>query len=187
MMPTLGPNSPLRDRPREKRRRHAHVEAPIQRAVLTLYESCGFSVYQNSVFGVKPIGVTPGIADLRVKQPDWRLDFDHEVKAPNGRQSKEQYGYLLECQAMGSLYVLGGTEYAIAFLAFLGLGTPVGDIIGFRPRASWPLIIDALTYQHGWHYVAERWYATDAFAASLEKHGWKAPTGRKRLPRPSVR
>lgn len=68
-----------------------HIESPVQRAVSLLYASAGCSVWQNTVYGAKPRGVTPGIPDLRVKQPEWRLDFDHEVKPSGRRQSAEQY------------------------------------------------------------------------------------------------
>lgn len=158
-------------------RAYRRIESPIQQAVTTLYQSCGMLVYQNSVYGGKPIGVTPGIPDLRVKRPDWRLDFDHETKAPGKRQSCEQDAYMRVCQTADSIYVLGGTTEALDFLAFLQLGSRVNDTIQFHTRGLW----DGAT--HWWRdapwQLADLWYATPQFRNALDRYGYKPPRARK--------
>ncbi len=148
-------------------------ESAEQRAVATLYSACGCSIWQNSVFGHKPIGVTPGIPDLRIKQPDWKLDFDHEVKPEGRRQSEPQYRYMQEAIAMDGLYVLGGVSSAIDFLVFLGLGTALTDTIHFEPRQEWMSIM--WRWMVGVRDMAEEWYASVAFQVALDKYGYKPP------------
>lgn len=171
--PALGPGSPLlaaTDKP--ARAKPVSAEAPVQRNVVTLYASCGMSCWVNSVYGTQPHGVTPGIPDMRVKQPDWRLDFDHETKPDGRRQSKSQYDYLRECQAMGTVYVLGGVAEAIDFLDFLGIvAKRLPDTAQFKPRESWRSYMD-WCHERPW-LLADAWYASPAFVASIAKHGYR--------------
>lgn len=155
------------------------IEAPVQQAVGTLYAGIGCTVYQNSVFGTHPKGVTPGIPDLRVKHPIWRLDFDHEVKPPKKRQSEPQWRYMNEAWSMGQIVVLGGVEAAIGFLAFLKLGVPVGDTIHFKPRESWGEII-ARRIDGDREELAAQWYESAAFEKAVAEHGYKPPVPKKR-------
>lgn len=162
---------------RVQRHRPEYVE---QSAVVNLYGSIGASVYVNSVYGAHPKGVTPGIPDMRVKQPDWRLEWDHETKPAGKRQSKAQYDYMRECQAMGMVYVLGGLQEALDWLDFLGILERRNDIVEFKPRELWRNTILAHRYgrssvvnETGWGGTAPAWYASEAFARQLGTFGYK--------------
>lgn len=161
----------------------AHVRADIharrgkpeyaeQSGVVKLYQSIGASVYVNSVYGAHPKGVTPGIPDMRVKQPDWRLEWDHETKPAKGRQSKAQYDYLRECQAMGTVYVLGGISEALDFLDFLGIVEKrLADTAQFKPRDEWAGMVAEWGPLRG--AVAVDWYASREWAAMFDRYGYK--------------
>lgn len=171
MTPSLGPSSPLHALAKPKRA-HTHKEAPVQSAVVRLYESCGCSVWSNTVYGAKPKGVRPGIPDLRVKHPEWRLDFDHECKPQGRRQSKEQHEYMTECQQMGTVYVLGGVSEAIDFLDYAGIvGTRLADTARFKPRHEWAGAVALWSMLD----LAECWYDSPAFARQMVAYGYKPP------------
>ena len=153
-----------------KRRRPEAIE---QTAVVKLYQSIGASVYVNSVYGAHPKGVTPGIPDMRVKQPDWRLEWDHETKPAGKRQSKAQYDYMRECQAMGTVYVLGGLQEALDWLEFLGIvERRLAQTAQFWPRDQWRNRLD----RHRLRYaptLAESWYTSPLFGLQLDRFGYK--------------
>ena len=153
--------------------RRGRPEYLEQSAVINLYGSIGASVYVRSVYGAHPKGVTPGQPDLCIKQPDWRLEWDHETKPTGKRQSKAQYDYLRECQAMGTVYVLGGLQEALDWLDFLGIVEErLADTAQFRPRKEW--VARVFRFRLRWpDTLAECWYTSDVFARQLETFGYK--------------
>jgi hypothetical protein len=166
----LGPDSPL-PKLGAPTRKYTRKEAPVQRNVATFYGSLGMTVYQNSVFGVQPKGVTPGIPDLHPKWPEYRWEFDHEVKAEGYRMSFSQDVYLQECIAMETIYVVGGMDSAVDFVCgFLALGKPVGDTVqlfdpGVRRRNMQTAIEDPA-------FLARLWYDSPYFDASMRRYGF---------------
>ena len=154
--------------------RRGRPEYLEQSAVINLYGSIGASVYVRSVYGAHPKGVTPGQPDLCIKQPDWRLAWEQEVKPAGKRQSKAQYDYMRECQAMGSVVVLGGLSEAIDFLDFIGIvATRLTGTVRFKPRDEWPSRLMIPSWQDSEHRIAENWYASEAFARQLATFGYK--------------
>lgn len=170
--PRAGPGSVLRqlDAPTRK---YQHKEAPEQASVAQLYGGLGMAVYQNSVFGVQPKGVTPGIADLHPKWVEHRWEFDHEVKAQGGKQSEAQWRYMIECKKMGSIYVLGGTDSAIDFLIWLKLGERAGPTIRLHPRERIRAQM-ARNVSLGPAILAGEWYASPEFLNSVDVYGYSS-------------
>ena len=162
--------------PRAKRQSPEYAE---QSGVVKLYQSIGASVYVNSVYGTQPHGVTPGIPDCRIKHTDWRLEWEHECKAPKGRQSKAQHDYMRECEAMGTVYVLGGVQEALDFLDFLGIVEKrLAGTAQFRRRECWlGRIADAKGA--GGRFLGRNWYASGWFAGSLATFGYREPRARR--------
>ena len=167
------------DRAPTPRAKRQSPEATEQRGVVHLYQSIGASVYVRSVYGTQPHGVTPGQPDLAIKQPDWRLEWEHEVKPTKGRQSKAQDDYMRECQAMGTVYVLGGVQEALDWLDFLGIvQRRFADTAQFLRREQWPHRLAIASWREHEHELARRWYASEAFARQLATFGYRPPTRR---------
>ena len=170
MTPALGPSSPLHalGKVRAKRQSPEYTE---QSGVVKLYQSIRASVYVRSVYGAHPKGVTPGQPDLCIKQPDWRLEWEQEVKPTGKRQSKAQYDYMRECQAMGTVYVLGGITEACEFLAFLGILEMRLPVVQFKPREVWGIAIERKWPSR--MHLGSAWYASREWAAMFDRYGYK--------------
>lgn len=162
--------------------------------VMPLYGNVGFSTFVHATRN-KPIGVTPGIADLEVFAPAFGFRFVHEVKIDSFRQSHEQKRYQEACDACGIAYVLGDREAAEDFLVWFRLanftarGRPgervTLDVARTMERSA--LVFQWDKWSAADHAKAMRelrtaanvrefvasWNATPYAAAHNERWGWK--------------
>lgn len=170
----MSPASPLyalqRNQNARARQRPEYIE---QSGVVKLYQSINASVYVRSVYGAHPKGVTPGQPDLCIKQPDWRLTWEQEVKPAGKRQSKPQYDYMREAQQMGAVYVLGGVFEAMELLDFLGIvAERLPDSVQFlHPREVWGIAIERKWPSR--MHLGSAWYASREWAAMFDRYGYK--------------
>lgn len=136
--------------------------------IAPLYGGLGFDVFATSI-RAKPIGATPGIADLYVTAGRLSFSFWHEVKVGKYRQSIDQRNFMFACEAARVPYVLGDVEDANAFLCWLGIAERAGSTIRFLPRHAWvarpPLEL-------------VQWYNSSAHREAVQKWGYREPAGR---------
>ena len=96
------------------------LERDVQRRVVALLKSAGFTVYSLSQ-GYRPGGrghgttrQTKGLPDLYAMSP--RLFLWVEVKRLGGKQTPEQVEFEADCRACGIPYVLGGYREVLEWL-----------------------------------------------------------------------
>lgn len=99
------------------------LEREIQREVIALYQSLGCTVVRFSQPGRRGSGTrqTPGIADLRIYCRRKMASWWFETKTPTGGQSAAQLAFQQLVEACGEIYLLGGTDVALAHLRAIGL------------------------------------------------------------------